>query len=141
MRIVQISDLHLWTDDDDPRTLRYLANAHDHPNHADNLGSLNAVLDDVEAALPAGAGANLLADGQATQALNKVLAPHLPLLLSRSFPLAARAVLTSGAITTEGAKKSLLAVSQFVTSVQEEIADALAELQWRQQQKLQRRRR
>ena len=49
MRLVQISDLHLWTHDDDARTVRYLDNAAEHPNGADNLGSLRAVLDDVEA--------------------------------------------------------------------------------------------
>lgn len=49
MRVVQISDLHLWTHDEDARTIRYLENAAEHPNRADNLGSLHAVLDDVQA--------------------------------------------------------------------------------------------
>jgi hypothetical protein len=69
-----------------------------------------------------------------TDALNRIVAPHLPLLLGRSFPLAAREVLTS--IETEGKRTALLALAEFVTGVQEEVGDALGELQWRQQQKL-----
>eukprot|EP00900_Chrysochromulina_parva_P019950 jgi/Chrpa1/27957/Chrysochromulina_OHIO_Genome00008715-RA len=66
--------------------------------------------------------------------LNEVLAPHLPVLLGRSFPLAARGVLST--IRTQGERAALLALSEYVTDAQREIADALEELQWRQQQKL-----
>ena len=49
MRLVQITDLHLWTHPNDPRTLRYLEDADLHPNATDNLGSLRAVLDAISA--------------------------------------------------------------------------------------------
>ena len=53
MRLVQISDLHLWTSPDDPRTRRYIAAGADfHPNGGDNLGALHAVLDDIAAKCP-----------------------------------------------------------------------------------------
>jgi predicted MPP superfamily phosphohydrolase len=47
MRLAQVSDLHLWTHAEDARTTRYLANSAEHPNAADNVGSFNAVLDDI----------------------------------------------------------------------------------------------
>eukprot|EP01044_Picomonas_judraskeda_P014786 COSAG03_NODE_2396_length_2812_cov_2.107630_2_plen_244_part_00 len=53
MRIVQISDLHLWTLAADPRTVRYLDNAAEHPT-TDTIGSLHAVLDNLEAVCPGG---------------------------------------------------------------------------------------
>ena len=68
--------------------------------------------------------------------LNAVVAPHLPVLLGRSFPLAARAALQGGLIRTEGERAALLALSEYVMEAQREIAEALEELQWRQQQKL-----
>jgi len=68
--------------------------------------------------------------------LNELLAPHLPLLLSHSFPLATRNVLQGGIITTEGKRAALLTLSEFVVGAQQEVADALSDLQWRQQQKL-----
>lgn len=67
MRIVQISDLHLWTHDDDPRTVRYLENATGHPNGADNLGSLHAVLDHVETVCQAGGFDKLVITGDIAQ--------------------------------------------------------------------------
>ena len=66
--------------------------------------------------------------------LNRLVAPELPLLLGRSFPLAARSAL--GSIKTEEERTALLALSQFVLGVQQEVSEALVELQWRQQQKL-----
>lgn len=53
MQVVQITDLHLWTRPDDPRTRRYLdAGASIHPNAGDNLGALHAVLDDIARKAP-----------------------------------------------------------------------------------------
>ena len=40
-------------------------------------------------------------------------------------------------VTTEGERSALLALSRFVMGAQMEIGDALTELQWRQQAKLQ----
>ena len=73
-------------------------------------------------------------DAETEAALNAIVAPHLPVLLGRSFPQAARAVLPS--IRTESERGALLALSQLVVSAQQEVADALALLQWRQQLKL-----
>ena len=72
----------------------------------------------------------------ASEELNELLGPHLPLLLGRSFPAAARAALQAGAVTTVGAQQALLSLSEFVMGAQQEVADALSELQWRQMQKL-----
>lgn len=68
------------------------------------------------------------------EVLNRLIAPHLPLLLGRSFPVAARTVLEN--IKTEGQRMALLEVCQYVTGVHEEIGDALVELEWQQQMKL-----
>lgn len=66
--------------------------------------------------------------------LNGLVAPHLPVLLTPSFPLAARDSLR--AVKTSEERTALLSLCKFVTSVQAEIGEALVELQWRQQQKL-----
>ena len=66
--------------------------------------------------------------------LNGLVAPHLPLLLTPSFPLAVRDSL--GAIRGSAERAALLSLCKLVTSVQAEIGEALVELQWRQQQKL-----
>ena len=76
-----------------------------------------------------------MSPSSSAETMNALLAPHLPQLLSRSFPAAARKVLTTS-IRTEGERKALLVVSEFVMGAQQEVADALSELQWRQMQKL-----
>ena len=68
-------------------------------------------------------------------ALDALLAPHLPLLMGRSFPLAAREVLMER-ISTEGERAALLKLSEYVVTAQTEVADALGQLEWRQAQKL-----
>ena len=72
--------------------------------------------------------------GDAERRMNELVAADLPVLLGRSFPLAAREVL--GTVTTEAERGALLALSRFVMGVQVEIGDALSDLQWRQQRKL-----
>ena len=96
---------------------------------------LKQVLDEVEGAISSSVAAadSKVAAGRERR-LNELLAPHLPVLLGRSFPLAVRDVLPS--IRTEEQRAALLAVSQFVMGVQQEIGDALTELQWRQQEKV-----
>ena len=99
------------------------------------LGDLANIQEQPQPPAANGASPPAAADPSSTEAaMNKLVAPHLPLLLGRSFPLAVRAVLPT--IRTEEERSALLALSQFVIGVQEEIGDALTELQWRQQQKL-----
>jgi len=69
-----------------------------------------------------------------TKALDRVLAPHLPVLLARSFPMAAREVL--GNIETEGQRAALLALAEYITGVHTEITDKLEENQELQHQKI-----
>ena len=71
-----------------------------------------------------------------TAVLHDIVAPHLPLLLGRSFPVAARDALAAGAVRTEGQRGALLALSQYVMGAQQEIADALGTLEWQQAQKV-----
>ena len=77
-----------------------------------------------------------VASSDRSKAMNDIVAPHLPLLLGTSFPLAARAVLEKGHIRTEGQRGALLALSEYVVEVQTELANSLGELEWRQAQKL-----
>ena len=65
--------------------------------------------------------------------LNVIVAPHLPVLLTLSFPQAAREAL---ATCSEEERPALLSLSKFVMTVQAEIGEALIQLQLRQVQKL-----
>jgi hypothetical protein len=68
--------------------------------------------------------------------LNEVAAPHLPLLLGRGYAEAARSLLHSGKVRTEPQRAALAVLSEFVATAQQEVADELTAMQWKQQEKL-----
>ena len=66
--------------------------------------------------------------------LDAVIAPHLPLLMLRGYPAAARAALSR--VRSSGQQAALLLLTQYMSGVYEEMSDKLGDLQWQQLQKL-----
>jgi len=66
--------------------------------------------------------------------LDAVIAPHLPLLMLRGYPVAARAALSR--VRSSGEQTALLLLTQYMGGVYEEMSDKLGDLQWQQLQKL-----
>lgn len=81
-----------------------------------------------------GAGAAQLAQLLSTESLNAVIAPQLPLLMMRGYPEAARSAL--GRVRTVAQHAALLALTQYMGGVYEEMSGKLGDLQWQQLQKL-----
>jgi hypothetical protein len=110
------------------------------------LGEISAALTEAPDSPGGGSGAHadlaeevgmipdMMPTADVDASLNAVVAPHLPVLLGASFPMAARDVL--GTLRSEDERTALLSLSRFVMGVQAEVGVALQELQWRQQQKL-----
>jgi len=83
---------------------------------------------------PPGAGAAQLAQQLSVESLDAVIAPHLPLLMMRGYPDAARSALSK--VRTVAQQAALLSLTQYMSGVYDEMSRKLGDLQWQQLQKL-----
>uniref|UniRef100_A0A7S4BVN1 Uncharacterized protein n=1 Tax=Chrysotila carterae TaxID=13221 RepID=A0A7S4BVN1_CHRCT len=66
--------------------------------------------------------------------LDRIVGPHLPFLMSGNYPELVRAALQK--VRTRTQQRALLALNQYVIGAYEETADAIADMHWKQLNKL-----